>query len=63
MRRPGYFARGYGGVIRDNGWPLYECDHQHDTDREARACADRAWGRFQKEGVLPEGWHAYIATQ
>lgn len=48
------------GLIRDSGWPLYECyhwgDQAHDGPASARKCAQEAVNHIRATGQLPEGW-------
>jgi hypothetical protein len=48
------------GIIRDDGWPVYECYHwgknAHDGPKSARECARKALAYLKEHNQLPEGW-------
>lgn len=53
-RRAGSFAPFYKGVIRDNGWPVWKCEHEHPTTEEARACSKKELGMMQVREYVTE---------
>ena len=45
------------GIIRDDGWPVYECYHRdHDGNVSARECARKALAYIREHDKLPDGW-------